>query len=100
MRHKTEEIILPYVPFVAYFLGGDSFAPEAARDLFRVERVAFHQHLNQATNRLTLRRHNRAGTFELLVDQLGRRFFHLVEQALAALLIRLAEMNRSEAAHT
>jgi hypothetical protein len=36
----------------------------------------------------------------LLVDQLGRTLFNFIQQTLTALLILLAEMNRSEAAHT
>jgi hypothetical protein len=77
----------------------NSFVIEAARDLLRIERVAFHQQLHQSVDRIALGRHNRAGALELLVDQLSRRFLDLIEQTLAALLIRLPEMNRSEPAH-
>src|SRR4029079_3672018 len=73
---------------------------KAARNLLRVERVAFHKHLDETSNRITLSSHDRTGTLELLVDQLGRTLLNLIEQTLAARLVRLSEVNRPETAHT
>src|SRR5215217_8221455 len=91
---------MPVPDFILWTLCCDSFALEAACYLVGIESVAFHQHLNQTTDRFAFRRHDRTGTLELFVDQLSRRFLDFVEQTLAALLIRLTEMNRSETAHT
>ena len=57
----------------------DCFPLKAARNLLRIERVAFHQHLDETSNRITLRSHDRTGTLELLVDQLGRTLLNLIE---------------------
>src|SRR5678815_2308369 len=78
----------------------DGFPLKAASNLLGVERIAFHQHLDQTSNRIALSSHDRAGALELLVDQLGRTLLNLVEQTLAALLVRVSEVNRPETAHT
>src|SRR5215213_3984947 len=85
---------------ISYLLCGAGGIPlKAARNLIRIECVAFHQHLDQTPNRILLRSHDRTGTLELFIDQLSRTLFDLVEQALAALLIRLAQVDWPEPAH-
>jgi len=75
-------------------------ALKAAQNLLSIERVALHQHRHQASNRFLLSSDDRTRALELLVDQLVRRFLHSIEQRLAMWLIGLAEVNRSEPAHT
>src|ERR1041385_703180 len=81
-------------------LRGASLALEATENLIRIKRIAFHQQLNQTSNRILLGSHDRARSLQLRIDQLVRRFFNLIEQTLAALLVRLAQVNRSQPAHT
>src|SRR5437868_5868597 len=79
--------------------GADCLAFEATEDLVGVERVAFHQQLNQTSDRLSFRRDNSTGALELGIDQLVRCFFHLVQQSLAMWLVWLAQVNWSKPAH-